>query len=146
MVDSLVFCLPKSIFCRFVVSFTSFCCQMVRIYFFLLDCEYKSFNMWRKSWYPLPPWKWKIHFSVPVGGLHFHMDNGGSLHIGESQLGIFLWGLQYQFLAQLANAGPKSVKVNLTNCHREVCRITFYQIVNSDVLTSLWLFDKMLFW
>ena len=40
-------------------------------------------------------------------------------------------------VTQLANAGPKSVKVNLTNCHREVCRIKFYQIATSDVLTSL---------
>ena len=31
----------------------------------------------------------------------------------------------------------KSIKVNLTNCHREVCRIKFYQIVTSHVLTSL---------
>ena len=48
----------------------------------------------------------------------------------------FLGGLQYQFLDQLANAGPKSLKVNWTNCHREVCRIKFYQIVTSDILTS----------
>ena len=57
--------------------------------------------------------------------------------MGKSQLGISLGGLQYQFLAQLANSGPKSVKVNLTNYHREVCKIKFYQIVTSDVLTSL---------
>ena len=70
----------------------------------------------------------------------FHMDSRGLLcmgHMGESQLGISLGGLQYQFLAQLANAGPKSVKVNLTDCHREVCKVKFYQIVTSDVLTSL---------
>ena len=70
---------------------------------------------------------------------------GDSFIWGESQLGISLWGLQYQFLAQLANAGPKSVQVNLTNCHREVCRIKFYQIVTSDVLRSLWQFDKCYF-
>ena len=56
---------------------------------------------------------------------------------GESQFWISLGGPQYQFLVQLANAGPKSVKVNLANCHREVCRIKFYQIVTFDVLTSL---------
>ena len=56
---------------------------------------------------------------------------------GKSQLGISLERLQYQFLAQLANPGPKSVKVNLRNCHREVCRIKFYQIVVSDMLTSV---------
>ena len=49
----------------------------------------------------------------------------------------FPGGLQYQFLAQLANSGAKSVKVNLKNCHREVRRIKFHQIVTSDVLTSL---------
>ena len=58
---------------------------------------------------------------------------GNSFVWGESQLGISLGGLQYQFLAQLANAGPKSIEV-LTNCHREVCTIKF---VASDVLTSL---------
>ena len=52
-------------------------------------------------------------------------------------VGVSLGGLQYQFLTQLANAGPKSVKVNLTNSHREVCRIRFYQTATSDVLTSL---------
>ena len=56
-----------------------------------------------------------------------------------------LGGLPYQFLAQLANAGPKSVEVNLTNCHREICRIKFYQIATSDVLTSLLQFDKSYF-
>ena len=60
-------------------------------------------------------------------------------------VGVSLGGLQYQFLTQLANAGPKSVKVNLTNYCREVCRIKFYQIATSDVLTYLRQFDKMLF-
>ena len=60
---------------------------------------------------------WGVHFLGPVGGLHFHMDRWGDSFIwGKSQLGISLGGLQYQHLAQLANAGPKSVKVNLTNC------------------------------
>ena len=78
------------------------------------------------------------YFSGPVGGLPFHMDSGGYSFIwGESKLGISPGGLQYQFLAQLTNAGPKCVKVNLTNCHREVCRIKVHQIVTSDVLTSL---------
>ena len=66
---------------------------------------------------------------------------GNSFVWGESQLGISLGGFQYQFLAQLANAGPKSIEV-LTNCHREVCTIKF---VASDVLTSLWQFDKCYF-
>ena len=38
----------------------------------------------------------------------------------------FPGGTHCQFLAQLASAGPKFVEVNLTNCHREVCRIKFY--------------------
>ena len=71
---------------------------------------------------------------------------GWLLHMGGLTIRISPWGLQYQFLAQLANTGPKSVKVNLTNYHREVCWIKFYQLVTYDVLTSLWKFDKMLFW
>ena len=60
------------------------------------------------------------------GGCAFSYGQWGDSFIwDESQLGISLGGLQYQFLAQLASAGPKSV-VNLTNCHREVCRIKFY--------------------
>ena len=31
----------------------------------------------------------------------------------------------------------KSITVSLRNCHREVCRIKFYQIVASDVLAPL---------
>ena len=93
-----------------------------------------------------PPKKMGVHFSGPVGACFFIWTMGGdSIIWGKSQLGISLGELQYQFLAQLANAGPKSVKVNLTNCRREVCKIKFYEIVTSDVLTSLWQFDKMLF-
>ena len=90
-------------------------------------------------------------FFSASGGLSFHMDMGGEYFFiwryasYETKLGISLGGLQYQFLAQLANGRPKSVKVNLTNCHREVCTIKFYQIVTYDVLTSPWQFDKMLF-
>ena len=77
-------------------------------------------------------------------GYAFLYGQWGDFYIwGESQLGISLGGLQYQFLAQLANAGPKSVKVNLTECHREVCRIKFFQIATSDVLTFLWRFDML---
>ena len=56
---------------------------------------------------------------------------------GESQLGISLRGTPVPISCQLANAEPKFVKANLTNCHREVRRIKFYQIITSDVLTSL---------
>ena len=62
---------------------------------------------------------------------------GGLLHMGGVTSRNFPGRLQYQFLAQLANAGLKTVQVKLTNCHREVCKIKFYQIVTSDVLTSL---------
>ena len=85
------------------------------------------------------------YFSGPVRGLPFHMDNGGTPSYGGVIIRDSLGGLQYQFLAQLANAGPKSVEVNLTNCHREICRIKFYQIATSDVLTSLLQFDKSYF-
>ena len=79
-----------------------------------------------------------VHSSGLLGDVPFHMDSGGDSFIwGQSQLGISLGELQYQFLAQLANLGPKPVKVNLPNCHREACRIKFYQIVTSDDLTSL---------
>ena len=59
----------------------------------------------------------------------------------ESQLGISLGGLQYQFLAQLANAGPKSVKVNLTNYHREFCKSNFIKL---SLLMSLHLCDNLI--
>ena len=87
-----------------------------------------------------PPMKMGGSFFKTSGGLPFHIDSvegGGYFIWGESQLGISVGGLQYQFLAQLANAGPRSVTVNLTSCHREVCKIKFYQIVTSDVLNSL---------
>ena len=85
-------------------------------------------------------------FRASGGSVFSYGQWGHSFIWGKSQLGISLGGPQYQFLAQLTNAGPNCVKVNLTNCHREVCRIKFHQTVTSDVLTSLWQFDKMLFW
>ena len=102
------------------------------------------------TWYlPPPPFPKKMEwfiFQGQWGVCLFIWTMGGLLHMGGgSQLGISLGGLLYQYLAQLANAGLKSVKVNLINCHRGVCRINFYQIVTSDVLISLWQFDEMLF-
>ena len=97
------------------------------------------------SWYPLPPRSWGFIFQGQWGSAFSYGQWGDSIIWGKSQLGISLGELQYQFLAQLANARPKSVKVNLTNCRREVCKIKFYEIVTSDVLTSQWQFDKMLF-
>ena len=78
-----------------------------------------------------PPMKMGGSFFKTSGGLPFHIDSvegGGYFIWGESQLGISLGGLQYQFLAQLANAGPKSSEFNklsqrslqnqiLPNCH-----------------------------
>ena len=86
-----------------------------------------------------------VIFQGQWGSVFSYGQWGDSFIWGESQLGISLGGLQYQFLTQLANAGPRSVKVNLTNCHRKVCRIKFYQNATSDVLTSLWQLDKVLF-
>ena len=98
------------------------------------------------TWYLPPQRRWSGSFFRASGGSAFSYGQWGDSFIwGESQLGISLGGLLYQYLAQLANAGPKSVKVNLINCHRGVCRINFYQIVTSDVLISLWQFDEMLF-
>ena len=82
--------------------------------------------------------QWGVCFFIWTMGILLHKG-------GDSQLGISLGGLQYQFLAQLAKAGPKSVKASLTNRHREACKIKFYQTVTSDVLPSLRQFDKILF-
>ena len=53
----------------------------------------------------------------------------------ESQLGICLGWTPVPISCQTGKC--RFIKVNLTNCHREVCRIKFYQIDTSDVLTSL---------
>ena len=87
-----------------------------------------------------------VTFQGQWGVCLFIWTVGALIHMGKVTIRDFPGGPQYQFLAQLTNAGPKCVKVNLTNCHREVCRIKFHQTVTSDVLTSLWQFDKMLFW
>ena len=100
------------------------------------------------AWFPVPPWRCVCVCVCEGGGGYFSGPVKVCLFlwtVGEVQLGIFLGRLQYQFLTQLTNAGPKSVKLNLTNCYKEVCRIKFYQIATSDVLISLLQFDKMLF-
>ena len=61
-------------------------------------------------YYPLPhedgrgcifQGQWGVYLIIwTVGGL-LHMGN-----MGESELAISLGGMQYQFLPQLANAGP----------------------------------------
>ena len=71
------------------------------------------------------------------GGLPVPIDSGGLLHMGGVTIRDFPRGTPVPISYQLANAGPKFVKVSLTNCHREVCRIKFYRIATSDVLKSL---------
>ena len=97
---------------------------------------------------------WPVWNNKTLHGILSPMKMGGFIFQGQWGVCLFLWAvggllqmegitirdfpgrLQYKFLVQLANAGPKFVKVNWANCHREVCRIKFYQIVTSDVLTS----------
>ena len=69
----------------------------------------------------------------------------GLLYMGGIPIRGFLGETPVPISCPISKARPKSAKVNLTNCHREICRIKFYQIVTSDVLTSLSQFDKMLF-
>ena len=117
-------------------------------WFFACWCKFMQIKRWL-SMVSSPPMKMCVcvwggggggaYFSGPVKVCLFLWT------VGEVQLGIFLGRLQYQFLTQLTNAEPKSVKLNLTNCYKEVCRIKFYQIATSDVLISLLQFDKMLF-
>ena len=94
------------------------------------------------TWCPLPHEDKGIHFSGPVGGLPFHIDNGATPSYG----GVTNRDFPGRTPASISCPIAKSVKVNLTNCHKEVCRTKFYQIVTSEILASLWLFDKMLFW
>ena len=54
----------------------------------------------------------------------FKWTMGGLLHIEGVTIRYFLPNWQTQ-------------DMNLTNCHRDVCRTKFYQIVTSDILTSL---------
>ena len=61
----------------------------------------------------------------------------GNPSYGGATIRDFPSGTPVPISYQLANAGPKFVKKSLTNCHREVCRIKFYQIATSDVLKSL---------
>ena len=86
---------------------------------------------------PLPPWRWRgvSFFRASGGSASSYGQWADSFRWGESQLGILLGGIQYQFLAQLASTGSKSVEVNLTNCDIKICRSKFYQILTSDILT-----------
>ena len=123
-----------------------------------MDLEYtlaaSLFNQFQMGFWPLSK---TIHvmlsahedgggyFLGPVGSLSFHMDSGRLLHMGGVTIMVFPGGTPVSISCPIGKCRTKSIKVNLTNCHREVCRIKFYQIVTSDVLTSLWHFDKMLF-
>ena len=87
---------------------------------------------------PSPPMKMGNHFSGPVGGLLFHMANGGGLlYMGGITIRGFPGETPVPISCPISKARPESAKVNLTNCHKEICRIKFYQIVTSDVLKSL---------
>ena len=88
------------------------------------------------------------HSSGPVwrGVCFFIWTVGRLLHMGWVTIRDFPGGTPVPISCPIGKWRTKSIKVNLTNCHREVCRIKFYQIVTSHVLTSLWKFDKMLFW
>ena len=116
----------------------------------------KTSDSWWEFWHV-------VYIQMIHGIVSPHEDGEGFIFQGQWWVCFFIWtmerlfcmggvtirdfpgGLQYQFFAHLANAGPKSVKVNLTNCHRKICKVKFYQIVTSDVLISLWQFDKRLF-
>ena len=79
----------------------------------------------------------KMGGSGPVRGMPFHMDNGGLLHMWGVTIRDFPGGTPVPISSPTSKHRTKSVKVCLINCHREVCRIKFYQIVTSDVLRSL---------
>ena len=89
-----------------------------------------------------PPWRQGDSFFRASAGLPFHIDNGATPSYG----GVTNRDFPGRTPASISCPIAKSVKVNLTNCHKEVCIIKFYQIVTSDVLASLSLLDKMLFW
>ena len=96
--------------------------------------------------YPLPQWRWGVIFQGQWGVCFFICQMGrGLLYMGGIPIRGFPGETPVPISCPISKARPKSAKVNLTNCHREICRIKFYQIVTSDVLTSLWQFDKMLF-
>ena len=74
---------------------------------------------------------WGVYLFIwTLGGL-VHMGHMGGVTIRDFPGG----GIPVPISCQIGKCS--SIKVNLTNCHREVCKIKFYQIVTSDVLTSL---------
>ena len=77
-------------------------------------------------------------FQDQWGAFLFIWTLGGLLHMGHME-GVTI--RDFPGGNSSTNFWPnwqmQSIKVNLTNCHREVYRIKFYQIVTSDVLTSL---------
>ena len=85
-------------------------------------------------WYPLPPWRWGrgFIFQDQWGVYLFIWALGELLHIGHMggvTIRNFPRGDSSTNFFKIGKC--KSMKVNLTNCHREVCRIKFYQIFTS---------------
>ena len=83
------------------------------------------------------PWRWeRVYFSGPVGGLPYHMDSRGTPSYGKYggvRISDFPGGNAVPISSPIGKCRTKSIKVNLTNFHREICRIKFYLIVTSDV-------------
>ena len=86
---------------------------------------------------PMRMGEW-VYFSGPVGYLLFYMDTGGTPSYrayGGVTIRDFPGGTPEPISCQIDKC--RSIKPNLSNCHREVCRIKFDQIVTSGVLISL---------
>ena len=95
-----------------------------------------------------PPIKMVVvggHFSGPVGVYLFLWPVGGLLHMGRVIMRDFLGGTPVPISYPTGQCRTQVCKSELTNYHREVCRIKFYQTATSDVLISLWQCDKILF-
>ena len=77
-----------------------------------------------------------MYFSETVGGLPYHMDSGGTPSYGTYggvRIRDFPGGTAVPISCPIGKCRTKSIKVNLTNFHREICRTKFYLIVTSDV-------------
>ena len=93
------------------------------------------------AWHPLSPGRWGgsgFIFQDQWGAFLFIWTLGGLLHMGHMG-GVTI--RDFPGGNSSTNFWPnwqmQSIKVNLTKYHRKVYRIKFYQIVTSDVLTSL---------
>ena len=73
------------------------------------------------------------HFSEPVGGLPFHMDNRGTPSYGGVTIWDFPGGTPVPISCPIGKHRTQVCKSEFN----KICRIKFYQIVTSDVHTSL---------